>query len=158
MCKKITALLFVLLILCGCSKETKFGVEQFVSRMNNEYETAYKTADFLLGTNDSGENYLFYDGDEGLIVLSVDSNNDIKGVSLLLNESMDINEGINTFCCICSVFTGTDEETQSSTLSSCMITADTIKYADSNMVITVGKYKYTVISNDYSVTMFCDRV
>lgn len=158
MIKKITILTVVFLLLCGCSKETKFGIEQFVSRMNEQYKTTYKTADFMFGTNENDEKYLFYDSIDGLITLSLDNNNDIKGVSLLINESMDINEGVNTFCRLCCIFTGTDEETQRSTLSNCTITADTIKYADSNIVITVGKYKYTVVCNEYSVTFFCDRV
>lgn len=158
MSKKITALLLIFILLCGCSKEAKFGVEQFVSRMNKEYETAYKTADFMLGTDKSDKRYLICDSNDGLITLFIDDNNDITGVSLLINESMDINQGINTFCNICSVFTGTDNESQKEIFNSCMITADTIKYADSNMVITVGKYKYTVVCNDYSVTYFCDRV
>ena len=158
MIKKITALICILLCLCGCSQEEKFGLEQFVSRMNEQYNTTYKTADFMLGTDAENKKYLFCDSSEGLISLSLDSNNDIIGVSLLINESMDINDGINTFCKICSVFTGSDENIQRSTLTNCQITSDTIKYADSNMVITVGKYKYTVVCNDYSVTLFCDRV
>ena len=56
------------------------------------------------------------------------------------------------------MFTNNDYDTQKATLENCQINTDTIKYADSNNVITVGKYKYTVICNDYSVTFFCDRV
>ena len=158
MFRKLTVIVLVLLFLCGCSKESKFGVEQFVSRMNEQYETTYKTADFMLGNGQNDEKFLFCDSAQGLITLSLDNNNDIIGVSLLINESMDINDGINTFCKICSVFTGSDENIQRSTLTNCQITSDTIKYADSNKVITVGKYKYTVVCNDYSVTLFCDRV
>lgn len=158
MFKKITVLVLIFLILCGCSQEAKFGVQQFTMRMNEQYETTYETADFIFGTDNSGERYLFHDGNEGLITLSLDSNNDIKGVSLLINESMDINEGINTFCIICCVFTGNDKNTQQEILSDCEINHNTIKYADSNKVITVGKYKYTIVCNEYSVTLFCDRV
>lgn len=157
MVKKIVALVCLLLLLCGCSQESKFGIQQFTTRMNEQYETTYKTADFVLGTDANNNKYMFCESNEGLISLSLDDNNDIKGISLLINESMDINEGINTFCRLCCVFTGNDDETQRSILSQCTITADTIKYADSNMVITVGKYKYTVVCNDYSVTLFCDR-
>ena len=158
MIKKITVLMCVLLCLSGCSQESKFGLEQFVSRMNKQYDTTYKTIDFMLGTDKNSNSYMFYDSSDGLITLSLDSNNDIIGISLLINESIDIYNGINTFCKLCCIFTGAEEDIQRSTLSSCMITADTIKYADSNMVITVGKYKYTVVCNDYSVTFFCDRV
>lgn len=158
MFRKFTIIVLILLFLCGCSKEAKFGVEQFVSRINKQYEATYKTTDFMLGNSQNDEKFLFCDSVQGLITLSLDNNNDIIGVSLLINESMDINDGINTFCKICSVFTGSDENIQRSTLTNCQITSDTIKYADSNKVITVGKYKYTVVCNEYSITLFCDRV
>ena len=158
MIKKITALICILLCLCGCSKEEKFGLQQFVSRMNEQYSTTYKTADFMLGTDIENKKYLFYDSNDGFISLSLDSNNDIIGVSLLINESIDINKGINTFLNICCIFKGNDEKSEQKVFADCNINTDTIKYADSNMVITIGKYKYTVICNDYSVTFFCDRV
>lgn len=158
MIKKITALICVLLCLCGCSQEEKFGLEQFVSRMNEQYNSTYKTADFMLGTDADNHEYLFCDSNDGLISLSIDSNNDIIGVSLLINESMDINKGINTFLNICCIFKSNDEESEKKIFTDCNITTHTIKYADSNMVITVGKYKYTVVCNKYSVTFFCDRV
>ena len=158
MIKKIIALICVLLCLCGCSKEEKFGLQQFVSRMNEQYNTTYKTADFMLGTDAKNQKYLFYDSNDGLITLSLDKNNDIIGVSLLINESIDINKGINTFLNICCVFKCSSNEDEKKVFADCGITTDTIKYADSNMVITVGKYKYTVVCNEYSVTFFCDRV
>ena len=158
MIKKLTALICVLLCLCGCSQEEKFGLEQFVSRMNEQYNTTYKTADFMLGTDAENKKYLFCDSSEGLISLSLDSNNDIIGVSLLINESIDINKGINTFLNICCIFKGNDEKSEKKIFTDCNITDHTIKYADNNTVITVGKYKYTVVCNDYSVTFFCDRV
>lgn len=156
--KKLVAIICVLLCLCGCSKEEKFGLEQFVSRMNKQYATTYKTADFMFGEDENSNKYLFHANKEGLVSLSVDSNNDIIGISFLINESIDINQGINTFLNMCCVFKGNDEENEKKIFNSCNITADKIKYADSNCVITVGKYKYTVVCNDYSVTFFCDRV
>ena len=158
MIKKLTALICVLLCLCSCSKEEKFGLEQFVSRMNEQYNTTYKTADFMLGTDAENKKYLFCDSSEGLISLSLDSNNDIIGVSLLINESIDINKGINTFLNISCIFKGNDEESEKKIFTDCNITDHTIKYADNNTVITVGKYKYTVVCNEYSITFFCDRV
>lgn len=158
MIKKLTALICILLCLCGCSQEEKFGLEQFVSRMNEQYNTTYKTSDFMLGTNAENKKYLFCDSSEGLISLSLDSNNDIIGVSLLINESIDINKGINTFLNICCIFKGNDEKSEKKIFTDCNITDHTIKYADNNTVITVGKYKYTVVCNEYSVTFFCDRV
>lgn len=147
-----------IILLCGCSQESKFGVQQFVERMNSQYETDYTTDEFILGTDNNGENYLFCDRNGILITLSPDTNNTIRGVGLTITESMDINIGLNTFSQICSVFTGKTESEQQTILTDCGITADKIKYADSNFVITIGKYKYSVICNDYSVTLFCDRV
>lgn len=154
----IICICFLLIFLCGCSQESKFGVQQFAERINKQYETDYMTSDFILGTDESGENYLFCDKGDMLISLSVDANNTIRGVGLLLTESMDINEGLNTFLQICCVFTGESEDNQRATFLNCGITQEKIKYADSNLVITVGKFKYSVICNDYSVTLFCDRV
>lgn len=158
MIKKLICLICILLTLCGCSQEQKFGLEQFVSRINKQFETTYKTSDFMLGTDENGKRYLFCDNDYGLTTLSLGTDNSIIGVGLLINESMDTNDAINTFCNICCVFTGNDKSTQQEILTQCQITGDTIKYADNNTVITVGKYKYTVVCNEYSITLFCDRV
>ena len=148
----------VFIFLCGCSQESKFGVQQFVESMNNQYATHFNTAEFVLGTDETGENYLFCEKEEMLLSLSLDANNTICGVGLVLTESMDINEGLNTFLQICCVLTGEDEGSQRATLKNCGITDEKIKYADSNFVITVGKFKYSIICNDYGVTLFCDRV
>lgn len=142
----------------GCSQESKFGVQQFTERINSQYETDYVTSDFILGTDENGENYLFCEKDDMLISLAIDTNNTISGVGLLLTESMDINAGLDTFLQICCVFTGESEDNQRATFLNCGITQEKLKYADSNFVITVGKFKYSVICNDYSVTLFCDRV
>ncbi len=158
--KKICIFLlsFVLSLLCGCSQESKFGLEQFAHRLNTQYEISFNTDDFMYGHNENEEKYLFYEEDNFLISLSLDVNNSIKGVSLLFTESMDINSGLDTFCKICSVFTGDTYEIQKKNIEECGITTDEIKYADNNFTSTVGKYKYSVICNDYSVTLFCDRV
>lgn len=160
MLKKLCIFLSIicLFIFGGCSKESKFGVQQFTERMNNQYETDFSTADFILGTDEAGENYLFCEKGDMLISLFLDANNTIRGVGLVLTESMDINSGLDTFLQICCVFTGEDEESQRTILKNCGITENKIEYADSNFVITVGKYKYSVICNDYGVTLFCDRV
>ena len=154
----IFLLIFTLCFLCGCSQESKFGLEQFSHRMSKEYEIDFNTADFMYGQNENGENYLFYEEDNFLLSLSLDANNSIKGVSLLCTESMDINSGLDTFCKICSVFTGESYENQKSTLEECKINTDEIKYADDSFSTTVGKYKYSVVCNNYSITLFCDRV
>lgn len=160
MIKKLCIILsaICLFIFGGCSKESKFGVQQFTARMNEQYGTDFATADFIFGTNEADESYLFCQREELMISLSLDNNNTIRGVGLLLTESMDIKEGLDTFLQICCVFTGQDDENQRATLKNCGITEEKIKYADSNFVITVGKFKYSVICNDYSITLFCDRV
>lgn len=160
MLKKITVWLIclALITLCGCSQESKFGVQQFVERMNTLYETDYTTDEFILGNTEDGKSYLFCDRNGILLALSIDTNNALCGVGLTITESMDINIGLDTFLQICGVFTGKSEDEQKEILIKCGITDDKIEYADSNFVITVGKYKYSVVCNDYSVTLFCDRV
>ena len=145
-------------LLCGCSKESKFGLEQFTSRMNTQFDYSLNTADFILHIDENENNNLFCELNSSLVTLSLDNNNDIKGISLLSTDSQDIPNTINFFCNMCCVFTGNDYDAQKSIFDSCQINTDIIKYADSNNVITVGKYKYTVVCNEYSVTLFCDRV
>ena len=120
-----------LIILCGCSQESKFGVQQFVERMNTLYETDFTTDEFILGTDNEGKNYLFCDRNGILINLSIDTNNTICGVGLTITESMDINIGLDTFLQISSIFTGKTEDEQNAILTDCGITANKIKYADS---------------------------
>ena len=147
----------MLVFLCACSKENKFGVEQFVDRMNSQFEYSLNTADFILHIDENENNNLFCELDSSLITLSLDNNNDIKGISLLSTDSQNIANTLDFFCDMCCVFTGNDYDTQKAILDNCNIKTDTIKYADSNNVITVGKYKYTIVCNKYSVTLFCDR-
>lgn len=147
----------MLVFLCACSKENKFGVEQFVDRMNSQFEYSLNTADFILYIDENENNNLFCELDTSFITLSLDNDNDIKGISLLHTDSQDIANTLNFFCHMCCVFTSNDYDTQKATLENCQINTDTIKYADSNNVITVGKYKYTVVCNQYSIALFCDR-
>lgn len=148
----------MLVFLCACSKENKFGVEQFVDRMNSQFEYSLNTADFILHIDENENNNLFSELESSLITLSLDNNNDINGISLLSTNSQDIENTLDFFCDVCCVFTSNDYDTQKAILDDCNIKADTIKYADSNNVITVGKYKYTVVCNEYSITLFCDKI
>ena len=160
MYKKIFILFLAttLFLLSSCTKESKFGVEQFAHRMNSQFEYELDTAGFILGKDENENNLLFYDIGASLITLSLDNNNNIKGISLLSTDAQSISETLSLFCDMCSVFTGNDRETQKELFSSYQINEDTIKYADNNSMITVGKYKYTFVSNSYSVTFFCDRI
>ena len=158
--KKLLAIfmIFIIIFFNGCSKEEKFGVEQFVARMNKEYEAQCQTADFMLGKNGDENNYLFYEYSNYLLSLNLNHDKQIVGIGLLKTAENDYSQVIDNFCKYCSVFTGLDYQSQMKILTECDITPEQIKTTDSNMVITVGKYKYSVICNDYSVTLFCDRV
>ena len=126
--------------------------------MNTQFEYRLDTSLFILGIDETNENNLFYEKDSSLITLSLDDSNNINGICLLETDTQKTTEFIKLVSHMCSVFTGNDYETQCSIFSSYKINEDTIKIADNNMVITVGKYKYTIVCNEFSVTLFCDRV
>ena len=158
--KKLLALfiVFIIIFFNSCSKEEKFGVEQFVDRINKNYNTEYSTSDFLLGKNQREENCLFYEQDNSMIVLILNNENLITGTGLLITDDSNIQEYINDFCRISSTITNSDYTKQSEILEQCGINTDNIKKTDSNWRITVGKYKYSVVSNNYSITLFCERI
>ncbi len=148
---------FITIFFTGCGKESKFGIEQFVKRMNNDFEITYEIDNFVLGENED-ESFFFCKEEGRLTALSIDANNKIKGIALTLTANADIENDVVLFCKMCSVFTGNDYEAQRQILNDGKITADKINYADSTNVITVSRYKYAVVCNEYSVTMFCDKV
>lgn len=160
MYKKILVVFLSILFifLCGCSKESKFGLEQFTSRMNTQFEYSLNTADFILSIDKNGNNSLLFEWENSLITLSLDKGNDISGISILSTNTQNFSLSLKLFTDMCCVFTGNDYDTQQSILNNCQINTECIKYADSNKVSTVGKYKYTVVCNDYSITLFCDRI
>lgn len=157
--KKLLAILmvFITVLFSACSKESKFGIQQFTERMNKTFETDYKTSDFVLSKREN-ENVLFLSEENSLISVFIDNNNYIKGVSLLITADGDIEKAKNTYCQMCSIFTGNDYESQMKIFSESDFFNEDIKFADGNSLITVGRYKYTVVCNDYSVTFFCERV
>lgn len=157
--KKLLALftVFIIIFFNSCSKEEKFGVEQFVDRINKNYNTEYSTSDFLLGKNQREENCLFYEQENSMIVLILNNENLITGTGLLITDDSNIQEYINDFCRISSTITNSDYTKQSEILEQCGINTDNIKKTDSNWIITVGKYKYSVVCNNYSITLFCER-
>ena len=151
-------LVIIIILLTGCSKEEKFGIDQFVDRMNHEYDTQYKTSYFLSGKNSAEENCLFYEYGDYLLVLRMNESNQIIGTGLLTTNEERISEYLNEFCCVTSVFTGEEGNQQIDILNSCGILADNIKMTDSNWTVAVGKYKYSVVCNNYSITLFCDMI
>lgn len=158
--KKLLAFftVFIIIFFNGCSKEEKFGVEQFVDRINQNYETEYKTSDFLLGKNQNEENCLFYEQGNTMIALLLNNENQITGTGLLITDDSNTQEYINEFCRISSILTNSEYVKQNEILEQCGIDKNSIKLTDSNWIITVGKYEYSVVCNNYSITLFCERV
>mgnify|MGYP003289861219 CR=1 FL=1 len=153
----LCVLCFILLFVCGCSKESKFGVQQFVERMNDNFGTEYLTNEFMLSERND-DNFLFTTRENNMITLLLDENNNIKGLSLLITADDDIENAKALYCQMCSVITGNDYESQLKIFNDSQFFSEKIKFADSNSLITVGRYKYTIVSNDYAITFFCDKI
>lgn len=157
--KKLLVLLlvFINLFLCSCSKESKFGVQQFVERMNNTFETDYTTSEFLQSEKND-DNLLFLTQNNEMICLLLDDENDIKGISLLITAEGNIENSKKLYCQMCSIFTGNNYEAQYEIFNEADFLNEDIKFADGNSIITVGRYKYTIVSNSYAITFFCDKI
>ena len=108
--RKLLALftVFIIIFFNGCSKEEKFGVEQFVDRINKTYKAEYKTSDFLLGKNQQEENFLFYEEDNTMVILILNNENQVVGTSLLITDNNIMEEYINKFCRMASILTNLD--------------------------------------------------
>lgn len=157
--KKLLAILIVIItiLFCSCSKESKFGIEQFVNRMNNTYDTDYTTGDFLLSKKND-ESFLFFTRGNQMLSLSLDEKNNIKEISLLITADNDITDTKKLFCQMCSIFTGNDYNTQYKIFNDSDFFNENIKFTDGNSQITVGRYKYTVVCNSYAITFFCEKI
>ncbi len=157
--KKLLAfmMVFITVFLCSCSKESKFGVQQFVERMNENFSTDYTTSEFMLSEKND-EKFLFLTRESKMITLLLDKENNIKGISLLITADGDIENGKKLYSQICSIITGNKFENQLKIFNESEIFSNKIKFADGNSVITVGRYKYTIVSNSYAITFFCDKI
>ncbi len=157
--KKLLAILmvFITVFLCSCSKESKFGVQQFVERINENFDTDYMTSEFLLSKKNDG-NFLFLTRESNMITLLLDEDNNIKGLSLLITAEGNIENAKIAYCQMCSIFTGKDYEEQMKIFDNCDFLAEDINFVDGNSIITVDRYKYTIVCNDYSITFFCDKI
>ncbi len=151
------SVIFMLTLFCSCSQESKFGIEQLCKRTNETFGTSLDSDDFFLAENDDGRFLMCEDGD-GLICVSLDTNNTVKGVSVLFTNGESTENGIDLFYKLCCVFTSNEPNVQRDTLDNCGISADKISFADGNSIFTVGKYKYVIVCNDFCITLFCDRV
>ena len=125
--------------------------------MNKNYNTNLQTSEFILGERDN-ETFLFLSKGSTLISLSLDSKNYIKSVSLLITADGNIENAKITYCQMCSVFIGNDYENQMEIFTESDFFNESIKFADGNSLITVGRYKYTIVCNDYSITFMCNRI
>ncbi len=157
--KKVLAILMVIIIISfsGCSKEKKFGVQQFTERMNEDFDTNYSTSEFMLSKKNN-DNLLLCIRENNMITLTLDKDNNIKGISFLITADSSIEKAVNTYCQMCSVFTGNDYESQKKIFDEADFLSDNIKFTDSNSLITVGRYKYTVVCNEFAITMFCEKI
>ena len=93
-----------------------------------------------------------------MITLLLDENNNIKSLSLLLTAEGNIENAIKLYCQLCSVFACNDYDTQLKIFDDSQFLSKKIKFADSNSLITVGRYKYTIVCNDYAITFFCEKI
>lgn len=157
--KKLLAIFMIIITVffSSCSKESKFGIQQFIERMNQTFDTSFQTKDFVLSKREN-DNFLFLSEENTMLSLFIDNDNNIKGISILVTADGNIDNAKNTYCQMCSIFTGNDYNSQMNMFTESEFFNESIKFADGNSVITVGRYKYTVVCNDYSVTFFCDRV
>ena len=156
--KKLLAILLIVItiFLCSCSKESDFGIEQFVDRMNKNYETNLETNKFSSSQRD-GDNFLFYSDNSSMMSFMLDNQNNIRSISLLITADYSIEKAKDTFCKMCSIFTGKNFESQTKEIRESDL-YNNIKFADGNNKITVGRYKYSVICNNYSITFFCEKI
>ncbi len=157
--KKVLAIFMVIitLSLCSCSKESKFGIQQFVERMNESFETDYTTNEFMLSEMDD-EQVLFMTRKSYMLSLTLDDDTNIRGISILITDEADVQNAIITYVQLCSVLTGNDYESQLKIFDETSFLSDNIKFADGNSLITVGRYKYTVVCNEYAITLFCEKI
>lgn len=159
MLKKLicSVLVMSVVFLVACSKESKFGLDEFSARMNDEFGNFPSESVFLLGQKDD-TNYFFCETENRLISAIPDNSNTIKQISIMTTSETDIQDTIDTYCNMCSVLTGNDIDEQRAMVKNCGITAENIKFADSSCITCVGKYKYVAICNAYSITLFCERI
>lgn len=153
-------LVFTLLfLLVGCSREAKFGVGEFFDRMEKDFETEINESDITL-EKDDGKDRIYCTLDEYLLVLYLRNGQNISGVCMMIpkEKENELTVFINDFSKCVSILTSCPYEEVRKTMKDINISADKIKFADGNSINTVGKYKYSVIENEVSVTLFCERV
>ena len=159
--KKICIFLSFILIfsLVGCSRENKFGVGEFSERIQNDYGLTVDESSISLEKAD-GKNRIYCKMNSFLLVFYLGSNDNISGFAMMLPKEDEgrLSEFYDNFQKCVSIFTLSPLEKVEDTLGSCGITLQSIKFADSNRLNTVGKFRYTVVTSEISITLFCERV
>ncbi len=159
--KIISVLLAITLVfmLTSCSRESKFGVGEFCDRIRADYEIEVNESSVYLDKHD-GKNRIYCTCNSFLLVLYLGVNDNISGVAMMIQN--DQKDKLESFLdsykkCVC-VFTGMNFEDTTKIFSDLKISADKINFADNSSVCTVGKYKYSIITNEMTITLFCERV
>lgn len=159
--KKISLFLVlsILILMCGCSRETKMGIGEYSDRILKDYGLMLDEESVLLEKNGE-ENTLYCNINSFLFVFYLGNNNRIyKIAGILPKESEEVlTEFLNTYEKCVSVFTLNGEEAVKKTFEDCKISSDGIKFTDGNCLYTVGKFKYSVITSELYVSVFCERV
>lgn len=149
----------VLILLCGCSRETKMGIGEFSDRLHKDYGLTFSEESVLLEKNGE-ENTVYCNINSYLFIFYLGSNSKICEIAGILpkEDGEKLSDFLDTYEKCVSVFTLNSEDSVKSTFNECGISAESIKFTDGNFMNTVGKFKYSVISNELSVTCFCKRV
>lgn len=159
--KKISLFLVLtlLIVLCGCSRETKMGIGEFSERINKDYELILEEQSILL-EKDGENNTVYCNINSFLYVFYLGSNNNIRGIASILPKEKEgeLSAFLADFEKCVSVFTLNSADSVKQTFEECKISAESIKFTDGNQLNTVGKFKYSVVTSEFSVTLFCERV
>lgn len=160
--KKISLFLVLTLLiaLCGCSRETKMGIGEFSERINKDYGLILEEPSILL-EKDGENNTVYCNINSFLYVFYLgNNNNNIRGIAAMLPKETEseLTAFLDDFEKCVSVFTLNGVDSVKQTFEECKITAESIKFTDGNKLNTVGKFKYSVVTSEFSVTLFCERV
>lgn len=158
--KKISLFLVftLLIVLCGCSRETKMGIGEFSERINKDYELIVEEQSILL-EKDGENNTVYCNINSFLYVFYLGSNNNIRKIAAMLPKEKEgeLTAFLSDFEKCVSVFTLNSADSVKQTFEECKISAESIKFTDGNQLNTVGKFKYSVVTSEFSVTLFCER-
>lgn len=159
--KKISIILvFILLFsLCGCSRETKMGIGEYCNRIHKDYEIDIDENSLLLEKG-SESNTVYCRLSSFLLVFYLGNDNKISGIAGMLSKDKEneLPAFLDSFQKCVSVFTLKEKDSVEKTFNDCKITADSIKFTDGNSTFTVGKFKYSIVTSEQYVTLFCKRI